>query len=185
MIPHAESQRLIAQLRGSRSERAAALRELFESNRASLYGLALRMTGHPDLADDAVQETFVDVLGGIDGFRGEARSSTWLFRIAIRAATRVAARAKPRAGTLPDELPNPRPGKDDDPSDLAARRETAARLLAALAALPAPERAVVALSALDDLPQTELATILGVPEGTVHSRLHRARERLRAALDAN
>jgi RNA polymerase sigma-70 factor (ECF subfamily) len=64
-----------------------------------------------------------------------------------------------------------------------AQREGAARILAAMAQLPATQRAVLALAALDDLPQTEIAVVLGVPPGTVYSRLHQARERMREALE--
>lgn len=178
MIEATDEARLVASLSGGRRERDAAVRELFELTRTSLYGLALRMTGHPELADDAVQEAFVDVLRGVGGFRGEARLSTWLFRVAVRAATRVAARARRREELLPEGLD----AGGESPAHSAAQRDAAARILAAIAALPAPLRAVVALSALDDLPQTEVARVLGLPTGTVYSRLHEARARLRESL---
>jgi RNA polymerase sigma-70 factor (ECF subfamily) len=73
-------------------------------------------------------------------------------------------------------------GGDGAPEALA-QREGAARILAAMSRLPAPQRAVLALAALDDLPQTEIAAVLGVPPGTVYSRLHQARERMRKALE--
>lgn len=183
MIEAHDEARLVASLRGGRRERDAAVRELFELTRTSLYGLALRMTGRPDLADDAVQETFVDVLRGIGGFRGEARLSTWLFRVAVRAATRVAARARRREELLPGELlPGERDAGGESPAHSAAQRDAAARILAAIAALPAPLRAVVALSALEDLRRAEVGEVLGIPTGTVDSRLHAARARLRATL---
>lgn len=97
----------------------------------------------------------------------------------MRAAIRVAGRAEKRAAPLPDELAT----GGDEPPDALAQREGAARVLAALSRLPAPQRAVLALAALDDLPQTEIAAVLGVPVGTVYSRLHEARERVRAALE--
>ena len=174
--------RLLSLLRGRRADRKQGLRELFETRRAALFGLTLRMTGHSDLADDAVQETFVDVMHGIDGFRGESRLSTWLFRVAIRAATRVASRSSQRESVLPAELSSEATGSPNDPSRGIQETESAARILAAIAALPAHQRAVVALFSLDDMPQTEIATILGIPEGTVHSRLHKGRERLRESL---
>jgi DNA-directed RNA polymerase specialized sigma24 family protein len=95
---------LLAGLRGVPEERERALAELFERTRTGLFALALRMTGRPDLADDAVQETFVDVLRGAAGMRGEARLTTWLYRVAVRAAARVAARARHRAGPLPEQM---------------------------------------------------------------------------------
>ena len=168
---------ILALLRGSRTERDAGMRELFERSRTGLFNLALRMTGRPDLADDAVQETFVDVLRSIDGFRGDARLDTWLYRIAVRASLRVAQRAERGTGVLPEEIPGA-----DDPSDSVEQREAAARILSAIAELPSAQRAVLALSAIEGMAQTDIAAILEVPAGTVYSRLHGARTRLRELL---
>lgn len=179
MIGPEEEARVLALLRGGPRERDAGMRELFERTRASLFGLALRMTGRSDLADDAVQETLVDVLRGVDGFQGEARLTTWLFRIAVRASMRVAARAEGRSRALPEEMSR----VAESPAQLAEQRDSAARILAAIASLPAGQRAVLALSALEGLPQTEVARILGVPPGTVYSRLHSARRMLRERLE--
>lgn len=183
MISATDETRILEQLRSG--DRDAAMRELFESVRGPLFGLALRMTGRPDLADDAVQETFVDLIRSLDGFRGDARLTTWLFRVAIRAATRVASRASGRTETLPEELDVPdRDGPDHGgAATTVEQRDSAARILAAIADLPAPLRAVFALSALREVPQTEIAVILGLPEGTVHSRMSKARARLREVLE--
>lgn len=178
MIPGDLEQALLERLRGGRSAREQALRELHDLTRTSLFGLALRMTGRPDLADDAVQETFVDVLRGIDGFRGEARLTTWLYRIAVRASTRIATRSRRAGEVLPEDLV----GGEAGPDETAEQRDGAARILRAIVALPAHQRAVVALNALEDLPATEIAVALGIPEGTVHSRLNAARKRLRELL---
>lgn len=178
MIEPDDEARLIGQLGSGGRARDAALEELFQRLRQPLFGLALRMTGRPDLADDAVQEALVDVLRGIPGFRGDARLTTWAYRIAVRAATRVAARNRRAHEDLSEDLA----AGAADPQRLAAERDGAARILAAIAKLPAPMRAVVALSALDGLDQTEVAEVLGVPVGTVYSRLHAARARLRELL---
>ncbi len=178
MIRADDDRRLLEGLRGSRESRNEALRDLFQETRASLFALALRMTGRADLADDAVQETFVDLLRAHLTFRGDARMTTWLYRIAVRAATRVAARNRARSESLGAEPPS----SLDDPAMRGEQRDGAARILRAIASLPAPQRAVLALSALEDLPQTEIARVLGLSPGTVYSRLHHARERLREAL---
>lgn len=179
MIGRDDETRIVAQLRAGGRKRDAGVRELFELTRRPLYGLALRMTGRPDLADDAVQETFVDVVRGVRSFRGDARLTTWLYRVAVRAALRVASRARGRDEELPAEPID----AGEDPAHAAAERDSADRILAAIAALPAPQRAVVALSALEGLAQTEIAEVLGIPPGTVHSRLHEARARLRETLE--
>lgn len=178
MITVEEEAHLLALLRGDARARREGQRELFERTREDLFGLALRMTGRPDLAEDAVGETMVDALQALTSFRGEARLTTWLYRVAVRAALRVAGQAKGRTVELSADVPSSRSG----PAQAAERRDSAERILAAIATLPPAQRAVVALSALDGLPLTEVAVVLGVPEGTVHSRLHAARERLRQKL---
>ena len=180
MISADTQARILELLRGSKAQRDRGLQDLYTELRAPLYSLALRMTGRADLADDAVQETFVDILRASNSFRGDARLTTWIFRIAVRASTRVASRARAKAGDLPDDLPS----AGSDPALTTEQLDGAARILRAIASLPAPQRAVLALSALDGLPQVEIASILGVPEGTVYSRLHSARAKLRELLDA-
>ena len=178
MIPADQEARLIQGLKGQSAERDAAMAELYSATRTQLFGLALRMTGGPDLADDAIQETFVDVMRGIHGFQGKSRFTTWLFRIAMRASLRVASRHPSHRAALPEDLETQVPS----PRDHAEQQEAAARLLAAITSLPPAQRAVVALNALEGVPLTAVAEILGIAEGTVHSRLHTARARLRQAL---
>jgi len=171
---------LLAALRGGdRGAHDAALGELHDRTARPLFQLCLRITCDAGDADDAVQETFVDVLRGLRSFRGEARLTTWLFRIAIRAATRVRNRRTARRPTIVDPAEM---SADDDPAVHAADRENAARLLAAIDQLPAAQRAVVGLAAIEGLPHAEIAVVLGIPVGTVGSRLHEARDRLRALL---
>lgn len=180
MIDLATEMRLLAALRGpDRGVRDAAVAELHGRTARPLYQLCLRVACDTMDADDAVQETFVDLLRGIHSFRGESRLTTWLFRIAIRAATRLRNRSAKwhREGLDAADLPG-----DDDPVAHAADRENAARLLAAIAALPAAQRAVVGLAAIEGIAHAEIADVLGIPVGTVGSRLHEARDRLRALL---
>lgn len=179
MIALEEEQRLLALAKGTRDQRDQGMRELFEQLRGPLFNLALRMTGQPNLADDAVQETFIDVLRGIPNFRGESRLSTWVFRIAVRAATRVKARASRRTQSLEVDLTDGRPS----PAETASQLDGARRILRAIAKLPPAQRAVVSLMALKELSQTEIAEVLGIPDGTVYSRVHEARARLREILD--
>lgn len=192
MIETSVEARLVAELRGrDRRARDRALDELFQLVGRPLFQLCLRVTCRPADAEDAVQETFVDVLRGIDGFRADARLTTWLFRVAIRAALRVKSRGE-RAERVSarafddvgiDERAAPETSGERDPAALAAEREGAARVLSAIARLPAAQRTVLGLAALEDLPRAQIAEILGVPIGTVDSRLHAARETLRVELE--
>jgi len=180
MIEPAREARLLAALRGrDAAARDAAIGELHEVTARPLFQLCLRVACDAADADDAVQETFVDVLRGIGSFRGDAKLSTWLFRIAIRAATRVRNRNVRRRHAIVDdhELPG-----DDDPVARAAERENARRLLAAIDELPAAQRAVVGLAAIQGIEHAEIAAVLGIPVGTVGSRLHEARDKLRVLL---
>lgn len=150
---------------------------LFAELRAPVYKLCYRMLGDRHEAEDAVQETFLAVYRGLPGFRGEASPRTWVYRIALRCALKVRAHRPPPAGALDDAA---EPARAPD-AELDAREE-ARRLQAALAALPAEHRAVLSLSTLEGVAHQEIAAILGIPAGTVGSRLHAARKKLQAAL---
>ena len=156
---------------------APALDALYRAERERLFALCLHVTGNAADAEDALQEAFLDVHRGLRLFRGEARASTWVYRIALRAALRVKARRRP-AGPLDPETPGP-----GGAGALEARAD-ARRVAEAMARLPAEHRAVLALFALEGLRHGEIADVLGVPEGTVWSRLHAARRRLAAELGA-
>jgi RNA polymerase sigma-70 factor (ECF subfamily) len=139
--------------------------------------LCLHVCGNRAVAEDAFQETFLAVHRALPAFRGESKASTWVYRIALRAALRARAR-RPEvelgAGLEPHQVPEPA---------LEARDE-ARRVLAAMARLSAEQRAVLSLFAIDGLGHQEIAEVLGVPVGTVWSRLHLARKKQALTLDA-
>ena len=151
--------------------------ELFRAHRGRVLALCLRLCGSRALAEDALQETFLEVYKGLHGFRGESQLGTWIYRVAMRTALRLRAR-HPAPVDADVELAL---GTSEPHAALAAR-EQARAVQAALDALPAEQRVVVALFAADGLGHAEIAEILGVPEGTVWSRLHKARKALAAAL---
>lgn len=175
LAPAAEAQ-LLAGARGGAAARAAAFDGLYRALRAPVLALCLHLTGRRADAEDALQETFLAVHGALPAFRGEAGLATWVFRIALRAGLRTRARRRDHAAVDPE---HPAPGGGE--AALAAREE-ARRLQAALSALPAEHRAVLALFALEGLGHAAIAGILGIPEGTVWSRLHAARRTLAEAL---
>ena len=169
-----EDAALLARLRDART-RDAAFDDLFAALRDQVFAVCLHVTGNSADADDALQETFLAVHAGLPRFRGESRLSTWVHRIAIRAAIRVRARRRPAADVHAVDPP----ARGPDP---VLAGELAERLAAAMDRLPAEHRVVISLFAVDELPHAQIAEILGVPEGTVWSRLHAARKRLAAAL---
>ncbi len=144
----------------------AAFDAAFSQHYASIYRLALGMSGSPADAEDISQETFLAVLKSIDRFRGEAQLGTWIYRIGIRTAGHWLARhQRTRAEPV-----------DDEPQ--AADHSLPLDLLRALRQLSLNDRVILSLIGIEGLSHSEAAATLGIPEGTVASRLHLARRRL-------
>jgi len=166
---------LLVRARGTSSDqREEAFNEVFEAFRTPVLALCLHLTGSRTEAEDAAQDVFLVVFKGLARFRGEPRVSTWIYRIAIRTAFRAKAR---RPKTVPLVVDPPGPA-----SDPALGREKTRQLRTALGRLSADHRTVLALFSLDGLSHLEIASTLGIPEGTVWSRLHLARKKLAAEL---
>lgn len=168
---------LLARARSSiPSERDRAFRELFDALRSRVYAVCLQIAGGKAEAEDAFQECFLAVHRALPAFRGESRLSTWVYRIAIRSALAVKAR-RPRHQAPLERAANVS-SPDRDPEVLTHARKEFARLQAALVQLSDEHRVVLSLFAVDGLEHAEIAAILGVPPGTIWSRLHLARKRL-------
>jgi RNA polymerase sigma-70 factor (ECF subfamily) len=170
-----------------------AVTRLVDEHGGTLYALGLRFCGDRTDAEDLVQETFAGALRGWDRFEGRSSETTWLYTIASRVCQRMKRRraGEPEAiGSLDETLPFGEarvamiPAGGATGLDEQIRREAAERVEAAIASLPDDFRMPVVLRELVGLTVPEIASILGLEEGTVKSRLHRARLRLRAALDA-
>jgi len=147
---------------------------LVERHRRRAYNLALRMLGREEDARDATQEAFLTAFRKLSSFRGDAAFSTWLHRVTVNACYDLLRRSA-RAPLAPsgDDQPQPEPGPPiPDHAEATADRVDVRR---ALLGLPPEHRAVLVLHDVQDLPYEEVARILGVPVGTVKSRLHRAR----------
>ena len=139
----------------------------------ALRALAFRLLGDADLMDDALQDAYAKAFRAYGGFRGDSEVGTWLYRIVYNACVdvrRVATRHR-----HDDLSARPLPAVEDDLETVAPFGD----LAAALAALPDDQRAVVLLVDADGFDYTAAAEILGVPVGTVASRLSRARAALR------
>lgn len=149
-----------------------AFRALVERQSQYLYGVAHALTSNDADAEDLVQETF---LGAVKGtFRGESSVRTWLVRILVnRAAMLRRTRKRKPESQFDDAKTQATDGSASGSSD--ARMD----LSAMLAHLSFEHRQVIVLRELEGLSYEEMARALGVPRGTVESRLHRAREELR------
>jgi RNA polymerase sigma-70 factor, ECF subfamily len=168
---------LIDRARGGDHEAFAAVVRLYD---AKLRGLAFRVRGDRDRMDDALQEAYVRAFRALPRFRGDARMGTWLFRITYNACLDELARGRKVTYVPLDELVEQASEEPQPGDDLAYRSEFAT----ALRALPEDERAVVFLVDVQGFDYAGAAEIVGVPVGTVASRLNRARLSLRRALRA-
>jgi RNA polymerase sigma-70 factor, ECF subfamily len=147
-----------------------------------LWAVALRMMHSPDDAADVLQDSMIKAFRAAPGFRGQAAVSTWLHRITVNAAL-DALRARSRTELLGlepvgQEQHADRLGQRQAAPDAVATRETALDVTAALAAIPADQRAAVVLVDMIGFSVAEAAVALECPPGTVKSRCSRARSRL-------
>ena len=167
---------LAAHLQGDR----AAFAALMARHERRIYGLCFRVLGNREDAEDATQETFIGALRRAASFRGEAAFSTWLYRIAVNAATDQA-RRRGRSRTVPleSEETHREVATVGDPSGAVA---TSLTVQAALRAVPEDFRIALVLCDLYGFAYTQAAEILGVPVGTVKSRVFRGRLALSAQL---
>ena len=166
----------------------AAFEPLVQKYRDRAWRLAFRVLRDREDAWDVTQEAFVRAWQALPSFRGQSAFYTWLFRIVVNVASDRARQraARGRAfGTerVPEEdweraMVDPGAAPDDE----ARRAEERARITRALAALPEHHRTIIMLSDLEGLSYREIAEVLGIPMGTVMSRLHHARKRLRDVL---
>jgi RNA polymerase sigma-70 factor (ECF subfamily) len=153
--------------------------ELVKRHHRRVFNLASRILGDREAAADATQETFLSAYQHLGEFEERARFSTWITRIAVNRCRNVLrSAAVSRRDVLDDPIADPRPG----PEAQAGAREIAGHLARALATIDADHREVVVLREIEGLSYGAIAEILGVEEGTVKSRLHRARAALRERL---
>jgi RNA polymerase sigma-70 factor (ECF subfamily) len=145
-----------------------------------LYLVASRVLMDPDAADDAVQQTLVTIWRDLGSLRDPSRFESWAYRIVVRACGSER-RHRRRMGVQVVDLTETLAGSVDDIGEVAVRDQ----LHRAFEGLSADHRAVVVLHHLMGLPLGEIAEILGVPYGTVGSRLHSALRAMRAAIDAD
>jgi RNA polymerase sigma-70 factor, ECF subfamily len=159
----------------------AALGELYDRFGRIAYGLALRIIRDASLAEDAVQEAFLQVWRGAGSYRPErAKASTWLLTFVHRRAVDLVRREERRRVDPVEALADPAgPGADEE----AARGSRRQVVRTALQALPAEQRQAIELAYYGGLTQSELADRLGQPLGTIKSRMFTGLQRLRALLD--
>ncbi|MBM4279860.1 MAG: RNA polymerase sigma factor [Deltaproteobacteria bacterium] len=172
-----------------------AIAKLFCDNRHKLLGLALRLMGSASEAEDVVQDAFVQTLRHHHQFQGNARPSTWLYRVTFNAAL-MRLRTRRRKGALSlDALPpevaetavhhaRDVDGMSCDPEALCLRRAADADVIRALARLKPVDQRLVQLRYGEGLSTEDVGTQIGMSTSAVKTRLHRARMALKGVVDA-
>ena len=159
----------------------AAFEQLVLRHQRYVFNLAYRVLGDYTEAEDITQEAFVRVWRGLSGFRGQARFTTWLYRIVHNLClNRLPGLQRELLQTEPVEEVLADPGPS--PADLFAVREQMAFLHAQMDRLPEKYRLVLTLRYLQHLSYDEIAAALEMPMGTVKTHIHRARRLLRERL---
>src|SRR5215510_5796623 len=163
-----------------------AFNELVYRWERHIYGLTLRMLGRDEEAKDATQETFISAYRNLSKFRGEAKFSSWIYRIALNICnTRLRGRTK---NLLSIEEQQETVGLEvaADSQDLAEgiqREQVARHVRRALQGLPAEMRQVIVMKEYEGLKFSEIADILGIPISTVKTRMYTGLAELRKRLD--
>jgi len=168
---------------------ADAFEEIVKTYEKPIYNLALRYTANPDDAFDVTQDVFLRVYRSIDTFKGQSKFSTWLYQIATNICIdycRKASRKKEISMVVTDES-----GEETEmdfadtsptPEQSVEHTELREEITRCIEKLGDEHRMILILRDIDGLSYQEIGSILGMEQGTVKSRLFRAREKLRGLL---
>lgn len=182
-------QALVEKVKAGDYEFFTALVDRYEGK---VYRLAMRMLRNPEDAEDALQETFLQVYRGINKFEGRSTFSTWLFRLATNVCLmKIRSRGidPPKLLPLEDYIPQHDEDKHlqiqewpERPEEILLNKESREKMLEAMDTLSPEYRAVFILRDIEGFTSTETGEALGISVAAVKSRLHRARLHLREKL---
>jgi RNA polymerase sigma-70 factor (ECF subfamily) len=165
----------------------AAFGELVRRHQDRLYNTVYRMVDNAEDALDVVQEAFLNAYQSLDSFKGDSLFFTWLYRIAVNTA--ISLKRKKRAmvridGRNGEAVIDPLdPSEESRPGHALEQAEQGRRIQHALSRLSPEHRAVLVMKDMEGQKYETMAEVLGVPIGTIRSRLHRARLELREVLE--
>jgi RNA polymerase sigma-70 factor (ECF subfamily) len=174
-----EDRMLIVRAKGGDSQ---AYESLVRKYQKSIYYLCHRMTGAHQSADDLSQETFVKAYFSLPKFKEEMNFFTWIRKIAVNSTLnylKVRKREKPLVENHDFSSHNPGSQSSEMPQERLERIHMVKKFKQALDLLPADQRAIFVLRVFEHQSYKDIAQILNIPEGTVMSRLSRARQKLR------
>jgi RNA polymerase sigma-70 factor (ECF subfamily) len=183
--PGGDDRDVVRRVQGGETE---AFEVLVEKYKRKTFRLAYGVLRDQEEALDVAQEAFVKAFRSLPKFKGDSAFYTWLFRITMNLALDRKRQRAARARSLgaddvpPEEWERTAVTTDASPDDEAASAQRRARIGRALEGLPEHHRSIIILSDIEGLSYREIAEVLAIPMGTVMSRLHNARKRLREAL---
>jgi RNA polymerase sigma-70 factor, ECF subfamily len=164
----------------SRAGDVAAFEELVRRHQSRAYGIAYRLLGNKEDAQEVAQEAFARAYFRLGEFRGTAQFRTWLYRILVNLATDYLRRRRPEVREEDAVL---RPvARGENPETHLDQQELRQRITRAIEVLPVDLRTVIVLREMEGLSYSEIARVIRRPVGTVMSRLFHARRRLRQDL---
>lgn len=156
-----------------------------------IFRLALHLTRNGSEAEDVTQETFVRAYQALARFDGRSEPFTWLYRIAVNLSlNQIRARKSKQRTSIDDDprvaalLMENRPSLSGDPAGEADRKRVAKVLLEGVDSLSETLRTTLVMVCIDGVSHEEASAVLGCPEGTIAWRVHEARRKLRAFLEA-
>lgn len=176
-----DDRELVARMRDGDAE---ALRLLMERYQQRVFALVFGIVRDRHEVEDVAQEVFLKVFLRISAFDGRSKFYTWLYRVAANAAKDHVKKRRRRPAVALDEDAGIKDASGG-PTDQAEASESRAMVRAAIAALPPRYREVLALRELEEMTYSEIAGTLNLSMGTVESRLHRARARLKRRLESH
>jgi RNA polymerase sigma-70 factor (ECF subfamily) len=159
-----------------------AFEELVDRYKNLVFGMIMRTFPDRSQAEDLAQDVFLRVHRGLPYFRGEARLSTWIYRIVVNVCTQDRGRGMPSVSFDDANARVPAPAAADRHADDLELRD---RLEKAIAQLPAQYRLLIAAHYLHGVQYEDLAEAMKMPLGTVKTQLHRAKRQLRMLLETD
>jgi RNA polymerase sigma-70 factor, ECF subfamily len=172
---------------------AASFERIVVAYQQKVFNLAYRLLGDREEAEDLTQEVFVNVFRHLSNFRGDSQFSTWIFQVTLNHCRNRFKYLKRRFHHATESIDDPLqseegeigrdlPDEADMPEEMMYRRQVQRLVQVALGELREEYREMVALRDIQELSYQEIGEILGLPEGTIKSRLHRARLELKEIL---
>ena len=158
---------------------AHAVERFVRESTDKVYSLLFRMLGHPEEVEDLTQDVFVKALRALPRYRGDSAPSTWVYRIAINTGRDAIAKRQRDRKRQGGEMEPERFSSKDDPVEKIEEKEDFTVLRKALDRLPADRKELIMLVDIEGVSIEEAGQIFDLPDGTVKSRLHRARAALR------